>query len=1062
MRTQLFSTANRTMKRLSVLMSILCLCFAFASAQTKTVTGTVVDDTDEPLPGVSVVIKGHKTGVSTDVEGSYSIKVQPGDVIEFSYVGMKPQSVKVGNQTKIDIQLMPDANSLDEFVAVGYGVQKRGTITGAISTVKGAELLHAPTMSVSNLIGSRVAGIAAKQTSGEPGNDNAAITVRGQDKIVYVIDGVKRSSEDFNQLDPNEIESVSILKDAASVAIYGLDANGVIIVSTKRGKAEKTTISYSGSVGFSQNAEEQEWLDGPGYAYWFNKGLEMDGKQPIFTQEHVNKMLRGIDGWGNTNWYKEVFGTGFRTAHNVSATGGSEKVQFFASLGYLKEDGNVDKFTFDRWNLRSNIDAKIAHGLKFSLGVSARLQNTDNPYYSADPNAYGNIGSQMVRQLPYLPKYYTDEATGTTLYTGNISNGMNMSTLASIHNNGYTRRNNNNVGTTMTLQWDTPFLEGLSLKFTAAYDANFNFSKQLNNPAEIWLYSKSAADVTAPDVLTYIHYRNFNNNYIALTEGSSKNNTFTTISSINYNNQFGKHTVSAIVLAETRQYKTNSIGAYGRGLDFITLDELDKISSQRFDGSTIQPGVSGNSSMSRVAGFAARVNYNYADRYFVEASVRRDGSYLFGGMNKRWVVLPGVSLGWRIDREDFFTADFVQNLKIRAGFGQTATSDLNPFQWRNTLGLNKNGVVIGGQSSSFISAMTIGNPNLTWSKCNNYNVGIDATLWNGLLDVEFDAFYKYEYDKLTDSTGAYPPSMGGYYFSTANLNKLDYKGFDFTLTHNNRIGDFNYGAKLVWSYSYGRYLYVASDSDNAPEYQRLSGKQKGAKYGFLANGLFQSQEEIDNDPIHENVTTGKLLPGDIRYIDRNGDGRITYSEDMGYVGKSNMPTHTGSLNLYANWKGFDLDILFAWGLGHDVALTGQYTATGSEGVMDHTSFTLPFKWYGNSPVFLVENSWTPDHTDAEYPRLCATPQSNNNAYASTFWYKNGNYLRMKSASIGYSLPAKIIRKLGMTKLRIFAEGFNLFTVSGLSKFNIDPEAPAVNNGYYPQQRKMSFGLNVTF
>lgn len=211
MRTQLFSTANRTMKRLSVLMSILCLCFAFASAQTKTVTGTVVDDTDEPLPGVSVVIKGHKTGVSTDVEGSYSIKVQPGDVIEFSYVGMKPQSVKVGNQTKIDIKLMPDANSLDEFVAIGYGTQKRGTITGAISTVKGAELLHAPVMSISNLIGSRVSGLNSLQQSGEPGNDNASLRLRGQSNIVYVIDGIKRSQEDFNQIEPNDIESVSIL-----------------------------------------------------------------------------------------------------------------------------------------------------------------------------------------------------------------------------------------------------------------------------------------------------------------------------------------------------------------------------------------------------------------------------------------------------------------------------------------------------------------------------------------------------------------------------------------------------------------------------------------------------------------------------------------------------------------------------------------------------------------------------------------------------------------------------------------------------------------------------------
>ena len=304
--------------------------------------------------------------------------------------------------------------------------------------------------------------------------------------------------------------------------------------------------------------------------------------------------------------------------------------------------------------------------------------------------------------------------------------------------------------------------------------------------------------------------------------------------------------------------------------------------------------------------------------------------------------------------------------------------------------------------------------------------------------------------------------MGGYYYGAANLNKNDYKGFDLTLTHNNRVGNVSYGAKLIWSYAYGRYLYVASDSPNKPDYQRLTGKQIGTKLGFIANGLYQSQDEIDNAPYPDNVTNKTLYLGDIKYVDRDGDGKITYNGDMGYVGKSNMPTHTGSLDLFANWKGFDIDVLFAWGLGHEVALTGVYTASTSSGIMDHTSYTLPFKWYGNSPVYLVENSWTPEHTDADFPRLCASPLSNNNAYASTFWYKNGNYLRMKSFAVGYTIPQHLIQKAHISKLRVYVEGYNLFTFSGLSKFNIDPEAPAVNNGYYPQQRKMSVGINLTF
>lgn len=1046
------------LKRLSLLMIILCTGAASAFAQ-SIVTGTVVDDTDEPLPGVSVKIKGQNKGVMTDIDGHYTISAMPNATIEFSYVGMAPKEVKYTGQKTIDVVLKEDAAKLDELVVVGYGVQKRGTVTGAVSTVKGAELLNVPTMSVSNIVGSRVAGIAAKQSSGQPGADDATITLRGMSAI-YVIDGVKRTSQDFNQLDPNEIESVSVLKDAASVAIYGLDANGVIIVTTKRGAAEKTKISYTGTVGFSQNAEDQEWLDGPGYAYWYNKGLEMDGLDPIFTEDHVRKMLAGVDGWGNTNWYKEVFGTGFRTAHNISATGGNERMKFFASVGYLKEDGNVDKFGFDRWNIRANIDADIAYGLKFQMGVSGRLQNQDNPYYSANPDAFMNVGAQMVRMLPYLPK--TQTINGEQYYVGNPSNPGQPSVLAGIYDSGYYRVNYNNANINMALQWDTPFLKGLSLKFNVNYDTNFQFTKMLNNPARIALYAHKASDNIAPDVLTYNLDWNSDNHDISLTESASRNHTLTTLTTISYNNSFGLHNISALALAETREYKTNDLGGTAFGLSFISLDELSHATNQTSDGKTKTPTLIGMSSMSRVAGFAGRVNYNYDERYFVEASVRRDGSYLFGGMNKRWITLPGISVGWRLDREDFFNVDWVQNLKIRGGFGQTATSGIDPFMWRNTMKVNNNGVVIGGVSSPYINAKFLGNPTLTWSKCDNYNIGFDANLWENMLGIEFDVFYKYQYDLLTRSTGSYPPSMGGYFFDAANLNKNDYKGFDLTLTHHNKVGDLSYGAKLIWSYAYGRYLYVAADSPNAPDYQRLTGKQIGAKKGFIANGLYQSQAEIDNAPYPENVTNRTLLLGDIKYVDRNGDGRITYDGDMGYVGKSSMPTHSGSLDLFANWRGFDLDVLFSWGLGHDVALTGEYTAAGSVGVMDHTSYTLPFKWFGNSPVYLVENSWTPEHTDAEFPRLCASPQSNNNAYASTFWYKNGNYLRMKSFAVGYTIPQKITAKAGISKLRVFAEGYNLFTLSGLSKFNIDPEAPAVNNGYYPQQRKMSFGVNVTF
>ncbi|MDD4610256.1 MAG: SusC/RagA family protein, partial [Bacteroidaceae bacterium] len=372
---------------------------------------------------------------------------------------------------------------------------------------------------------------------------------------------------------------------------------------------------------------------------------------------------------------------------------------------------------------------------------------------------------------------------------------------------------------------------------------------------------------------------------------------------------------------------------------------------------------------------------------------------------------------------------------------------------------SENSVMLGGASQSMVYASILGNPNLTWSQCMNYNLGFDATLWNGLLGMEFDVFYKYAYDILTSISGSYPPSMGGYYYSASNANKIDYKGFDLTFTHRNRIGNFSYGAKLIWSYSYGRWLKYSGDAENTPDYLKLTGKQVGAKKGFLSEGLFQTQEEINNSAT---IVGSTVVPGYIKYVVRNGDGVVSFAQDMGYVGKSAVPTHTGSLNLFGDYKGFDFDMLLSWGLGHDIALTGQYTAAGASGVMDNTSFTKMFYHGGNSPLFLAENSWTPENTNAEFPRLSVVNISNNNAYSSDFYYKKGDYIRLKTIQLGYNFPQKLINKAGLTALRLYVEGYNLLTLSAVSKYNIDPESPAVNNGYYPQQKTYSLGLKMTF
>ena len=1047
---------KNSIAKFALLAIMLCLCSVGAWAQSM-VSGTVVDAENEPLPGVSVLVKNSDKTAMTDIDGKYSISAKKGDIIIFRFIGMKQVEEKVTGST-LDVTMTEDIGNLEEVVVVGYGTQRKASITGAIATVNDTELLKSPTMSMSNVVGARVSGIAAVQQTGQPGYDNASITMRGQGNIIYVIDGVRRTSADFNGIDPNEVESISVLKDASAVAVYGLDANGVFIVTTKRGNTEKTQISYTGSVGFSQNAVNQEWLDGPGFATWYNKALSLNGYAEKFSQDQIQKMILGVDGWGNTDWYGEMYGTGFRTHHNVSATGGNDRYKFFASIGYLKEDGNLDSFGYDRYNLRANINAKITNNLTFDLGVSGRIENRKAAAFGTGKDDFLNVPQQIVSMYPFLPKTAIG-ADGKEYTTGAQGWTPDNNAWGAIHNGGYDRSKMSYMSANMTLRYDAPFLKGLTIKFLGAYDLNYSFSKGLRTPFQHLLANIDNINLNTeamPYSLVWAHqgYKD-----IMLNEAASNSSTFTTQSSVSYDNKFGDHSISALAVFETRQLKSNGLGAGGYGLDFISLDELSKLTFVNGNGETKVPSISGSSSESRVAGIVGRINYAYADKYFVEATMRYDGSYLFGGMNKRWVTLPGASLGWRISQEEFFHADWINDLKLRFALGETATSGLSPFQWLTTMALNKNAVLIGGSPLTFISAGGLGNPYLTWSKCMNYNAGFNILMFQNRLGLEFDVFYKYEHDLLTTAPGAYPPSMGGYYFSTANGNKKDYKGVDITLTHNNRVGDFNYSIKVIYSYAYARWLKYMADSENAPEWDRVTGTQIGAKRGLLSAGLFQTQEEIDNSVL---VDGYPVKPGYIKYVDRNGDGKIIrkgeYS-DCGYIGRSSVPTSTGSIDLFGSWKGIDVDLLWAWGLGHDVAITGQYDSNGS---MDHTVFTKPFYEGGNSPKYLVENSWTPENTGAYFPRLEVAPYSQNNAIASDYWYKRGDFIRLKTAQIGYTFPQKLIGRSGITRLRIFAEGYNLLTFSGLNKYNIDPESPAVNNGYYPQQRSYSFGLNLSF
>ena len=1027
--------------------SLLCSTAAFAQT---TVQGKVINTQGEDLIGVSVKLKGTGTNTITNNIGEFKLNVPSKNaILDFSYIGFETKSVVINGEKYLKVTLEEDLKSLEEVVVVGYGTQKRASITGAVSTMSDKELLKAPAMGITNVLGARVAGITMLQSSGQPGNDAASLLIRGQ-SAAYIVDGIKRN---FNEIDPNEIESVSVLKDATSAAVYGLDASAVIIVTTKKGKAEKAHINYSGTYGISENANQIAWLDGPGYAYWYNKARVMDGDAEIFTAAQVQKMKDGVDGWGNTDWYDKVFGTGTNMHHNVSASGGNDKVKFFSSIGAFNQKGNVDKYNFDRYSLRSNVDAKISNNFSMELGISARIEKRDRPRYSADPDDWHNIPQQAISALPYVPETITYQ--GNEYNVSTFTSSSPVSPIGAINESGYYRTNNTYIQSNFLLKYDAPWLKGLNFKFMGAYDLSYQFAKSLSIPFKTMLSSLPNAST---EVLNYSVFAD-NSGNTSLSESASLSTNVVTQSMVNFDRTFGKHKINALALAETRNSFSNTLGATGYGLDFLALDELSKITNKTGAGVEKIPALSGSSSQGRVIGFVGRMNYEYNNKYLAELTIRRDGSYVFNPKNgSSWVDLPAISLGWRMNNEEWFTADWVDNLKIRGGIGKTATTTVNDQYFYDQMAVSTKQLVLGGTSQSLVYASSLGNKDLTWAKCLTYNLGTEFSAWKGLLGIEFDVFYKYQYDLLSSASGSYSPSMGGYYFTYANNNKIDYRGFDFTVSHNNHLGSFDYGIKWVGSFAKRRWLYYSGDSDNTPDYLKLTGKEVGSQLGFIADGLFQSQEEINQSIT---IPGSAVLPGYIKYKDRNGDGKITVAQDMGYVGKSAYPKFQSSLNLNGNWKGFDFDILFQGALGRTVALSGVYTATGSAGNMGNTSFTKIFNHGGNSPVFLAENSWTPENTNAEFPRLSIAPISNNNAYASTFYYRSGDYLRLKTFQVGYSLPKRMITTWGINNIRLYVEGSNILTFSELTKYNIDPESPGVNNGYYPQQMTFSFGVNLT-
>ena len=1059
----------------SILKSLLVTLLLFIgggtiSAQSQgSLKGNVTDANGEPLTGVLVLVSGTNNGATTDLNGYYELKnIKVGNTVDFSFVGMTTvQYVFDGKKAVHNVVLQEDIDFLEEVVVVGYGTQKKSSLTSAVSVMKGDELMKAPSTNVSQLLAGRLPGISSVQESGEPGLDQAAIRIRGSiNAVSYVVDGFPVAN--INDIDPNDIESVSVLKDGASAAVYGLQASGgVIIITTKKGEKGSTKVTYNASLGASLNANFPKFMDGPQFAYYYNVAEMMDqlasgaisSEQeyvPYFTSDQVALMTNGdpTDGWDNINYIDKVFGTGFTQKHNVTVQGGNDKTRYFTSFGYLGQKGNIDNYNYDRYNLRANIDSDFAENFHFKLGLSGVFSNRSTPAFSTGGSDMGSetgwlsIANQTIMMHPYLPEKYNG------LYTAvqKKNTDLPQSPLAAIYESGYKKTRAMDVSANVMLAYDVPWVEGLQLKASGSFDYGTSYNKNLNTPYYLMSYNAGSWNKMADP-------RGVGNG-VELGEGSTYSQSLIGQGSITYFNTFGKHTVDLLALAEVRDSKGNNLSAYVKELPFASLPEL----SNGKPATNVGP-VIGGSWLSRSIGYVFRARYDYDQKYLAEFTGRYDGSYKFAGMsNTRWGFFPSASLGWVMSKEPWMSdLTFLDNLKIRGSVGLLGNDNASAYTFLSAyLPWDKN-VIYGGYGSGSTSinpayySYIVPNVNLTWEKTLSWNAGFDFSMWQEKLGMEVDGFYNLTYDMLTSQGSGFPSSMGGYYPSVVNKHSIDTKGIDVLVSHRNTVmvggKPFYYGISGSVTYAKTRWL-IYSDEPNVPEIWKLTGKPVGSFLAWTADGLYKTEEEIDNSAWYNT----RPCIGDIKYVDINGDGKID-GDDKGLVGRPNRPQLTYGLNLDFTWNGFDFNAQFTGGALFDVSLTGTYF----NGNDDNTVWTQTFKEGANSPLFLVENAYSIYNPDGTFPRITlgAPGHGGDNGLASTFWLRDGKYVRLKSAQLGYTIPSKVTSKAGIKTFRMFVEGQNIFTLDGLPE-GIDPESPGVNNGYYPQQRLLMCGITLTF
>lgn len=1018
-----------------LIVGLLCICSTAATfAQTATVSGVVKDDTGEPVIGAGVLVKGTTLGTITDIDGHFSFRADDlNGVLVVSFVGMETQEIPMKGKGTFDIVLKSSNTLLEEVQVVAYGAQKKVTLTGSISSVNTDELLKVPTASIGNMLSGVLSGVSSIQSSGQPGGDDPDVFIRGistlntmNAKPLYLVDGVERS---FFQIDPNEVENITILKDASSTAVFGVrGANGVIIVTTKRGKEGKAKINASFSYGIQTPTRMPEFVNSYDYATFLNEAYTNDGKDPKFTPEaveafrtHSNPII-----YPDTDWMELLFKSSApQTQGNVNISGGTERVRYFISMGMLDQKGffkNHDtrydaNFNFNRYNYRANLDIDFTKTTLVAINMGGRVEKRNFPRSGDDIN-------QLFRRI-----YWATPFSGPGIVDGKWIKGNSQylpvglsDGLGNIYGRGYGSKTTNVVNLDLALTQKLDFItKGLQFKIKVAYNSGYDHTKERATSIEsyqpwyrkdvTWMEHPAGSD---PNEVVYI--QDGEAGLISYAESFGKSRDWYAEASFDWKRDFGLHHLSALALYN--QSKT-----YYPDSDY--------------------PGIPRG-----YVGLVGRVTYDYDNKYLIEGNVGYNGFENFAPGN-RYGFFPAVSGGWVLTQEEFLKDNPVVNfLKIRASYGIVGNDRYHPYGtgFMDRFLYLPNSYFIGsgyqfGTGTSWSPGAyekSFGNSGLSWEKSAKQNYGIDFSLFNQKLSGSIDYFYEKRTDILAKAST--DPIIHAMSLPVLNLGIVSNKGVELNLKWNHKINSFRYWTNLNVSYAKNKIVY----QDEVPSeytYTLKTGHPVGQPFGLKVRGFYY--EGMEDVADHSYV----LKEGDVVYEDLNHDGKID-DNDKTAIGYPSYPLLNAGLTLGFEYKGFDFSMLWVG-------------ATKTSRVLEET-FRKPLgETYDRSLMsHQFTDRWTPETAaTAKLPR--ATIDGVKNNYRdSELWVKDASYLRLKNIEIGYNFRLPFMPKIGMEKMRVFMTGYNLLTFDKL-KIS-DPESMSSGVPQYPVMRVINFGLNVSF